>query len=153
MTHAISRRRGITWPSPSACRALGHKILHLGSFLLNCRETHGNLDLAWMWGYRRKMQTPMFRAKSVYSSPTTKIVKIEGMVKEADIEPWSDLMAELSKSSTTELVLDFSSVGFLDPRAVNVLRQHITERMYLLNCSSLVRNMLQTTGLRRNVLD
>ncbi|MBX2989584.1 MAG: STAS domain-containing protein [Bacteroidetes bacterium] len=95
----------------------------------------------------------MFRAKNIYSSPTTRIIKIEGMVREADIEPWSDLMTELSKSSPTELVLDFSSVGFLDPRAVSVLRQHITERVYLLNCNTLVRNMLQTTGLRRNVLD
>lgn len=95
----------------------------------------------------------MFRAKNVYSSSATTIIKIEGEIRESDIEPWAEVMAELKHSSGCELVLDFSSVGFMTPRAVSVLQQHINDNMYLLNCSSLVRNMLQTTGLNKNVLD
>ena len=95
----------------------------------------------------------MFRAKAVYSNTSTRIVKIEGVIREADILPWSELMTEeINKSAERALILDFSSVGFVDARAVKVLQERITEHVYLLNCSSLVRNILQTTGHNKNVL-
>lgn len=94
----------------------------------------------------------MFKAENVYSSSTTTIVKIAGQIREKDLNTWTAAISELSRNHHRELVLDFSSVTFIDPSAVRALQKRLNKNTYLLNCSPMVRNMLQTTDFGKNLL-
>ena len=96
----------------------------------------------------------MYRLKKVYSRPQTCIIKIEGDIRIQDAQQWREAIEGMrEKESSKQIILDFSSVSFVSPAAIAEITEIIGEGVFLMNCTPFVRNIMQSSGLGRHVLD
>ena len=95
----------------------------------------------------------MFRIRKTFASGETSILSLEGEIRVENLTVWT---AELDGSRLTiqgNMILNFHSVSFMDASAVPKLTELIAKRVYVLNCSTLVKNMLQSAGLSSMIID
>jgi len=96
----------------------------------------------------------MYRLKTVYSKPQTCIIKIEGDIRVHDAEQWREAIEGIRKSeSARQIILDFSSVSFVSPAAIAEITEVIGDGVFLMNCTPFVRNIMQSSGLGKHVLE
>lgn len=100
------------------------------------------------------MKACMYRLKTVYSRPHTCIIKIEGDIRVQDAQQWREAIEGIRKGeSARQIILDFSSVSFVSPAAIAEITEVIGDGVFLMNCTTFVRNIMQSSGLGKHVLE
>ncbi len=95
----------------------------------------------------------MFRIKTIYENNLTSIIKIEGEISDENLPDWKNEISRLIELPEQEIIFEICYVTFMSPKAVEVLIKLLTRKIFLLNCSTSVSNMLHSAGLSANVLD
>ena len=95
----------------------------------------------------------MFRIKKIFENDLTIIWKIEGEISNDRLQFWVDEMNHLITNAEKQVILDMCDVTSMAPTPVQRLMDVITKNVYLLNCPTFVKNMLQSAGLSGHVLD
>lgn len=95
----------------------------------------------------------MFRIKKIFDNEIITIYKIEGYIKDSDLEVWSNEIRNFTMNSKQQIILEICDVTYISPKATENLIEMLSEKIYLLNCPTFVKNMLYTAGLSENVLD
>ncbi len=95
----------------------------------------------------------MFRMKKIFDNDLTTIIKIEGQIPDNESNNWSAEISSLIKQSERQVILEMCDVTFISAKAVQVMMDELTDKVFLLNCPTFVKNMLQSAGLSAHVLD
>ncbi len=95
----------------------------------------------------------MFRMKKIFENDLTTIIKIEGQIPDDELNNWSAEISSLIKQSKQQVILEMCDVIFISAKAVQVMMNELTDKMFLLNCPTFVKNMLQSAGWSDHVLD
>ncbi len=94
----------------------------------------------------------MFRMRKIFKNDLTLVIKIAGKITDENMQDWTNELRRLSKHSGRRIILDICEVTSISPRAVQVLADFLTDKIYLLNCPVYAVNMLQSAGLGANIL-
>ncbi len=95
----------------------------------------------------------MFRIRKVFENDLTIIWKIEGEISNDRLQSWVDEMNRLVTNVKKQTIFDMRDVVCIGAAAAQWLTDIITKDVYLLNCPTFVKNMLQSAGLSMHVLD
>jgi len=95
----------------------------------------------------------MFLIRKIFENDLTLIFKIEGEITDVSLDVWADEISALKKQSERQIILVFSSVSYMSPKAIEKLVELWSNNIYLLDCTIFIRNMLHTAGLSANLLD
>lgn len=95
----------------------------------------------------------MFRIKQIFENEYTLIVKIEGRVLDESAETWASAIEPLTRCPRQSVILDFSQVWFICPKALNTLRGILYPNIYMMNCPIELRNILHTAGEATHILE
>lgn len=95
----------------------------------------------------------IFRIRTILENELTSILKIEGSISEDDLSAWAKEIGRITSSGVHQTVLECSSVSSICPEGLNVLLGRLSNGVYLVNCPVGVKNMLQTAGRSKHVLD
>lgn len=102
---------------------------------------------------REQEKLMMFRITKTFENPITYIFRIEGKITDNGLTDWADEINKFKTVSGRQVILDFSQLFFIAPRAVEVLLNNITENVYILNCSTEIRNRFHSSGLGGRMLE
>ncbi|NIR48985.1 hypothetical protein GWO43_11160 [candidate division KSB1 bacterium] len=91
--------------------------------------------------------------KKIFENDLTTIIKIEGQIPDDELNNWSAEISSLIKQSKQQVILEMCDVIFISAKAVQVMMNELTDKMFLLNCPTFVKNMLQSAGWSDHVLD
>ena len=95
----------------------------------------------------------MFRITKAFENPITFIYKIEGKVADSSLSEWTKELSTLTSGSGRQVILDFSQVFFISPKALEVLIKKMTDQLYILNCGIEMRNLLHASGMAGRMLE
>jgi len=95
----------------------------------------------------------MLRLSRVLSNKETTIIKIEGQIHEEDLNLLHDELEQIRHHSSGEIIVNLSSLSFVSPTIVRVLKAFAGRKVFLMNCEPFLRNVVQAAGLTRMVLD
>lgn len=80
----------------------------------------------------------MIRITRIMENTETIILKLEGGLEKVEEIDWKEIWEELDISEEKTLVIDFCESSFLNPMAVDGIRQIINKDTILLNCPELL---------------
>ncbi len=95
----------------------------------------------------------MFRINKIFENQSTYIYRIEGEITEANLSDWAEEIKNMLVLSHRQIILEMCQISYMCPKCVQFLSQILTENCYLLNCPTIIKNMLQTSGASANLLD
>src|SRR5262245_13691162 len=95
----------------------------------------------------------MFRITKAFENPITYIFRIEGKITDNGLSDWADEINKFKSVSGRQVILDFSQLFFIAPKAVEMLLNNITENVFILNCSTEIRNRFHSSGLSGRMLE
>jgi len=95
----------------------------------------------------------MFRITKTFENPVTYIFRIEGKITDNGLTDWADEINKFKTVFDRQVILDFSHLFFITPEAVEVLLNNMTENLYILNCSTEIRNRFHSSGLGGRMLE
>jgi hypothetical protein len=95
----------------------------------------------------------MFRISRVFETAAVVIVKVSGQIKDSDQAAWPAFLDSLRNETGRWVVLDFSEVTRIEPRATTTLLRRLPETVLLMNCPTDVRNVVESAGLTDQILD
>jgi len=95
----------------------------------------------------------MYRISRVLETSSVAIVKIAGQVTDFDLSGWSEFLGELEQETGRWIVLDFCDAGRVERTAAELLVRMLPKHVLLLNCSTGIKNMVDSAGLRGQVLE
>ncbi len=95
----------------------------------------------------------MFRIKKVFENEATTILKIAGDIPNETVESWAAEMRRLIQSSDRHLIFEVCEIACLSSRAMQRLQELLTGNVFLLNCSTMMRNRLRASGFSDHILD
>lgn len=95
----------------------------------------------------------MFRINRAFENQMTEIIRIEGKITDESLSDWNQAIAMIQSQDGREIILDFSQVWFISPKAVEALLSVLSDRTYILNCGMEVRNLLHASGLSGRMLE
>lgn len=95
----------------------------------------------------------MFRIRKILENEITSIFKIEGEISNSNLSAWAEEIDGMISPNTRQILLDCSSVSSICPKALEILSKRLSEGVYLVNCPVGVKNILQSAGRSRNILD
>ena len=95
----------------------------------------------------------MFRIKKVFENDLIIIWKIEGEISNDRFQFWIDEMNHLITHVKKQIIFDMCDVACIAAAPAQRLIDILTKDVYLLNCPTFVKNMLQSAGLSSHVLD
>ncbi len=99
------------------------------------------------------IEDAMFRIKKVFENDLTIIWKIEGEISNDKLQFWIDEMNRLIRNVQKQIIIDMCDVACISLAPAQRLVDIIAENVSLLNCPTVVKNMLQSAGLSSHVLD
>jgi anti-anti-sigma factor len=95
----------------------------------------------------------MFRIRKTIELGQTSVLSVEGEIREENLAVWRAELDTLLQTNEGNVILNFHSVSFMDASAVPKLMELGAKRVYVLNCSNFVKNMLQAAGLASMIID
>ena len=95
----------------------------------------------------------MFRIRKLLENDITSILKIEGEISDSDLRFWAEVVGALNQDGVRQTVLDCCSVTSISQKALEILSGRLSGGIYLVNCSVWVKNILNSAGRSKNVLD
>ena len=97
-------------------------------------------------------KVPLFRIRKVFEREGISIVKIEGDVTTGNFQDWAEKVGSCLDDTKQPIILDFSSVGFLTPKVVELFHRVLKEHMYIINLPSSTKNIVESAGLSQHVI-
>ena len=95
---------------------------------------------------------PFFRIRKVFEQEGFSIIKVEGDISTDNFLEWSEKLKQVLAETSLPLVLDFSSVGFLSPRVVDLFQGLLRSHMYMFNLPSSTKNIMEAAGLSQYII-
>ena len=95
---------------------------------------------------------PFFRIRKVFEQDGFSIIKVEGDISTENFLEWSEKLKQVLAETPLPIVLDFSSVGFLTPRAVDLFQGLLRPHMYMFNLPSSTKNIMESAGLSQHII-
>ncbi len=95
----------------------------------------------------------MFRIKKSFENENMAIFKIEGDIPNEIVHIWVRELRKIINKSKNVVILEVCSMGYIDPKAVKVLFNVVTDNIYLLSCPTSIRNTFNSAGMAANILD
>ncbi len=95
----------------------------------------------------------MFLIKKVYENELTALLKIEGEISNLTLEDWAAALASLLQQTNKHVILDCCDITFVSPKIAERLLQQMTNRVFLLNCPTMVQNLVHAAGFSKQVLE
>ena len=95
---------------------------------------------------------PFFRIRKVFEQESFSIIKVEGDISTENFLEWSDKLKQVLANTPLPIILDFSSVGFLTPRVVDLFQGLLKPHMYMFNLPNSTKNVMESSGLRRHII-
>jgi len=95
----------------------------------------------------------MFRIKKSFENENMAIFKIEGDIPNEIVHIWVRELRRIINKSKNVVILEVCSMGYIDPKAVKVLFNVVTDNIYLLSCPTSIRNTFNSAGMAANILD
>ena len=95
----------------------------------------------------------MFRIKKIFENDLTIIWKIEGEISNERAQFWIEEINRLVTHVRKQIIFDMCAVTFMGSTPAQMFVGLITKNVYLLNCPTFVKNMLQSAGSSLHVLD
>lgn len=95
----------------------------------------------------------MFRIEKIFENELTELVKVEGKINDNEVSDWAESLQATLGGSLKQIILNFSELTSLCPRAVETLIQCMKPNLFLLNCPTVVRNRVYAAGWRENILE
>ncbi|MCI0446285.1 hypothetical protein L0152_24110 [bacterium] len=95
----------------------------------------------------------MFRITKTFENRITFIFRIEGKITDNGLTDWAYEINKFKTVSGRQVILDFSQLFFIAPKAVDMLLNNMTENLYILNCSTDIRNRFHSSGLGGRMLE
>lgn len=95
----------------------------------------------------------MFRIEKIFENHQTELIKVEGEVNDSEVIDWADSLQAMLDDSLKQIILNFSELTFLCPKAVEALIHCMTPNLLLLNCPTALRNRIRAAGWPENILD
>jgi hypothetical protein len=95
----------------------------------------------------------MFRISKILENEKTSIFKIEGKIIDSDLSAWADEVGGMTQDGEHQIIFDCCSVSSISPKALTILLGRLSDGIYLVNCPVGVKNMLQSAGRSKNILD
>ncbi|MBD3274994.1 MAG: hypothetical protein GF372_06760 [Candidatus Marinimicrobia bacterium] len=80
----------------------------------------------------------MIRLTRILENTNTIILKFEGGLEKSEEIDWAEIWKELKIDTEKTLVIDFCESSFLNPVAVDGIRQIIVQDTILLNCPEIL---------------
>ncbi len=99
------------------------------------------------------IEDAMFRIKKVFENDLIIIWKIEGEISNDRFQFWIDEMNRLITHVKKQIIFDMCDVACIAAAPAQRLIDILTKDVYLLNCPTFVKNMLQSAGLSSQVMD
>lgn len=95
----------------------------------------------------------MFRIRKTFENSTLAIFIVEGKITDEQVNLWSQEIHLITQRENDQLILNFCSLAFISAEALRVLTNALTNRIYIMNSSLYVRNLLKAAGCFENLLD
>ena len=95
----------------------------------------------------------MFRIRKIFESSDTVIFTVEGTITDDQIEVWSQEIGLIAQRENNHLIFNFCSLAFINAEGLRVLTSTLSNKIRIMNSSVYVRNVLNTTGCSKNLLD
>jgi hypothetical protein len=95
----------------------------------------------------------MYRISRIFETSCVAILKLAGQVTDLDVTGWEDFLKDLAAETGHSIVLDFCDVCRVDRKPAELLVRMLPEHVLLLNCPTGIKNMAESAGLRRQVLE
>ncbi|MGH1365064.1 MAG: hypothetical protein ACRBF0_15990 [Calditrichia bacterium] len=95
----------------------------------------------------------MFKISSLLETENLLLLKVEGEITLDQLSAWNESLVKIFNSPIRRLVIDFCSITYLSVEAIELLIDLISPNVLILNCTTLVGNMLKSAGLSENLLD
>ena len=96
--------------------------------------------------------TPLFRIRKVFDQEGISIIKVEGDVTTGNFQDWAEKVGSCLDETKLPIILDFSSVGFLTPKVVELFHRVLKEHIYIINLPSSTKNIVESAGLSQHVI-
>lgn len=95
----------------------------------------------------------MYRISRVFETSCAAILKIAGQITDFDLAGWSEFHKDLENETGRFVILDFCDVSRVDRKAAEFLVRNLPTHVLLLNCPTGIKNMVESAGLRGQVLE
>ena len=89
----------------------------------------------------------MFRIERVFQNDQTVILSVQGYITDRVLDTWSEQLNIVVNDLKPQVILNFHGVSFISPGALLALKALDTTNIFLMNCSPVIRNMVQSAGL------
>jgi anti-anti-sigma regulatory factor len=89
----------------------------------------------------------MFRIEKIFQNEKTVIFSVQGYITDRFLDDWKEQLTTIKNKSTAEVILNFHGVSFVSPSALTALRAVDTSNVFIMNCSPVIRNMIQSVGI------
>jgi len=96
---------------------------------------------------------PLFRLRKVFENEQLTLFKIEGALTTQNAELWEEEFALIMQRLDHPVIFDCASLRTTNHALTAILQHLMSDKMFFLNLSTPVRNMLRSAGLGANVLD
>jgi len=89
----------------------------------------------------------MFRIERVFQNDHTVILSVQGYITDRVLDTWTEQLKTMKNDLKPQIILNFHGVSFISQGALTALKAVDTPNMLLMNCSPVIRNMVQSAGL------
>lgn len=95
---------------------------------------------------------PMFRIEKIFQNEQTVIFSVQGYITDHFLDVWTEQLATMKSDPKPQVILNFHGVSFISPLALAALKEIETTNMFIMNCSPVIRNMIQSSGISSMLL-
>ena len=94
----------------------------------------------------------MFRIIKAFENSSIILFKLEGEVTDGNFDEVSSVLETTINKQSREIILDLCDLSFLRGSALTVIASQMAKGIYVLNCSTAMKNKLQSIGFLSNIL-
>ena len=95
----------------------------------------------------------MFRIDKIFENYQTELIKVEGEIKDSDVKDWAESLQSMINGSPKQIIFDFCDATHLSAKSVEALIQQMADNIFLLNCPTAIKNLVNAAGWSESVLE
>lgn len=95
----------------------------------------------------------MFRIDKVFENYQTELIKVEGEIRESNMQDWAESLQSCTNGSPKQIIFDLCDATFISSKAVEILIQRLAANVFLLNSPTAVKNLVHSAGWSQNILE
>ena len=81
-----------------------------------------------------RFETEMFKITKTFENSATEIFRIEGKISDENLSAWSHEISLIQSTNERHIILDLAQVWFINSKAVEMLMNVLSDRVFILNC-------------------